>query len=70
MAEPGAEQVTIKVRKDGPYLVTGPCRLTDHEGNSFAVTDNFVLCRCGGSARKPFCDGTHKRIAFRDPAES
>jgi CDGSH-type Zn-finger protein len=58
---------TIKVRRNGPYLVTGPCELTDHEGNRIEVTENFVLCRCGGSETKPFCDGTHKRNGFRDP---
>lgn len=58
---------TIKVRRNGPYLVTGPCELTDQEGNRIEVTENFVLCRCGGSETKPFCDGTHKRSGFRDP---
>jgi len=58
---------TIKVRKNGPYLVTGPCELTDHEGNRFEVTEDFVLCRCGGSRTKPFCDGSHKRNGFCDP---
>jgi len=58
---------TIKVRKNGPYLVTGPCELTDHEGNRFEVTENFVLCRCGGSHTKPFCDSTHKHNGFCDP---
>jgi CDGSH-type Zn-finger protein len=58
---------TIKVRKDGPYLVTGPCVVTDHEGNEIEVKENFVLCRCGASKTKPFCDGTHKTIGFIDP---
>lgn len=58
---------TIKVRKNGPYLVTGSCELTDHEGKRFEVTENFVPCRCGGSHTKPFCDRTHKHNGFRDP---
>jgi CDGSH-type Zn-finger protein len=58
---------TIKVRKNGPYLVTGTCELIDHEGNVIDVEQsNFVLCRCGHSAKKPFCDGSHKREAFDD----
>jgi len=60
---------TIKVRKDGPYLVTGATELIDHEGNRFEVAENFVLCRCAGSKTKPFCDGTHKHIGFRDPLQ-
>jgi CDGSH-type Zn-finger protein len=61
--------LTIKVRKDGPYLVTGTCRLVDHEGRLFETSDDFVLCRCGASERKPFCDGSHKTAAFRDPRD-
>lgn len=57
---------TIKVRKNGPYLVTGEVELTDHEGNTFEVKENFALCRCGHSANKPFCDGSHKRVDFND----
>lgn len=57
---------TIKVRKDGPYLVTGTCTVTDHEGNQIEVKESFALCRCGASGTKPFCDGTHRRIAFAD----
>ncbi|HTX57383.1 MAG TPA: CDGSH iron-sulfur domain-containing protein [Candidatus Acidoferrales bacterium] len=58
------EDVVIKVRESGPYLVTGPVRLIDAEGNPYTVTENFVLCRCGGSATKPFCDATHRTNGF------
>jgi CDGSH-type Zn-finger protein len=61
--------VNIKVRRDGPYLVTGACTVTDHQGNRIEVPDNFVLCRCGASARKPFCDGSHRQVEFRDPKD-
>ena len=59
---------TIKVRKNGPYLVTGSCTVTDHEGKAIEVKENFALCRCGGSAKKPFCDGTHNKVNFNDEA--
>lgn len=52
--------VTIKVRDKGPYLVTGDVELVDAEGNRFEKKEKFSLCRCGLSANKPFCDGTHK----------
>ncbi len=58
---------TIKVRKNGPYLVTGTCTVTDHEGNTIEVKENFALCRCGASKTKPFCDGTHGTVGFTDP---
>ena len=60
----------IKVRKNGPYLVTGGVALVDQEGHAIVAPnpDDYVLCRCGHSATKPFCDGSHKRVAFADEA--
>lgn len=59
-------QVTIKIRENGPILVTGPVQLTDHLGNTYDLTgkDSFALCRCGQSSKKPFCDGTHRTCGF------
>lgn len=58
--------VEIKVRDDGPYKVTGPVRLVDAEGNEFQPPDDrpIVLCRCGQSRTKPFCDAAHKATGF------
>ncbi len=71
--------LTIKVRKDGPYAVdvtTGDFVLVDHEGNPIPLPElkpgktNIVLCRCGASSKKPFCDGTHSKIGFRGAEEA
>jgi CDGSH-type Zn-finger protein len=58
--------VTIRVRKNGPYVVEGEdVRVIDWEGQQYTVERLPVaLCRCGGSTKKPFCDGTHSRIGF------
>ena len=59
--------VTIKVSQNGPYLVEGDeVRLIDWNGNEYQVPNrrSFALCRCGGSRRKPLCDGTHSRTGF------
>lgn len=58
--------VVIKIRENGPILVTGPVVLTDHLGNKFDTSGqpNIALCRCGHSQKKPFCDGTHKTTGF------
>jgi CDGSH-type Zn-finger protein len=57
--------VTIKVRESGPYLVRGSVTLVDADGNVYTIEgDDFVLCRCGGSQTKPFCDGSHKANGF------
>ena len=61
------EPVEIKVRDNGPYKVTGPIRLIDADGNEYDLGGDgepIVLCRCGGSTTKPFCDKTHSRIGF------
>ena len=61
-----SEDVRILVRQNGPYRVYGPARLVDANGNEYEIPEGewFVLCRCGHSSTKPFCDGTHKRIDF------
>ena len=59
--------VTIKVRESGPYLVKGVVTLIDADGNPYTVEENFVLCRCGQSQTKPFCDGSHRDSGFNAP---
>jgi len=56
----------ITVTKDGPYAVTGGIELVDHPLGEGASTECYTLCRCGESKNKPFCDGTHWRIGFKD----
>jgi len=58
--------VDITVRTNGPYLISGPISLQDADGNPVDLggRDRVALCRCGGSTKKPFCDGTHSKIGF------
>ncbi len=58
--------MTIRLRKDGPYVIEGDdVRVVDWDGREYVVERRPVaLCRCGASARKPFCDGTHRKIGF------
>ena len=62
--------LTITVRANGPYIIDlrqGGVQLTDREGNAVPLPDgatSIALCRCGSSANKPFCDGTHTRVGF------
>lgn len=67
MSEPTVTDVTITVRDDGNLRVAGPVTILDGEGNPFPVEPGkpVFLCRCGGSATKPFCDGTHRSIGFQ-----
>jgi len=61
-----SDEVVIKVRENGPLLVSGPITLTDHLGGNYDTTGkaNIALCRCGHSQKKPFCDGSHKTAGF------
>lgn len=55
---------TLHCRPDGPYLVEGLEDLRNSRGESVKTDIKVFLCRCGGSAKKPFCDGTHRKNGF------
>ncbi|MFV2115835.1 CDGSH iron-sulfur domain-containing protein [Micromonospora sp. LOL_025] len=58
--------VTITPYQDGPLLVRGDFALVTPDGETIdARRGTVALCRCGKSALKPFCDGTHKAVNFR-----
>ncbi|HEY2803659.1 MAG TPA: CDGSH iron-sulfur domain-containing protein [Actinomycetota bacterium] len=61
---------TVAVVRDGPYWVRGGVEIVDEDGEAWEVRNRVALCRCGESANKPFCDGTHKVTGFRDPVEA
>lgn len=58
--------MVIKVRDNGPYKVTGPVRVVDVDGREFSLPagEAVVLCRCGRSRTKPFCDRSHREFGF------
>ena len=59
-----SDKPTIECRPDGPYLVKGLEDLRNSRAERIPNQDNIALCRCGGSANKPFCDGTHRKNGF------
>lgn len=58
----------ILVRTNGPLVVEGEISLVDASEKPFGLggRTKISLCRCGQSANRPFCDGTHGRIGFVD----
>ncbi|RJK92825.1 CDGSH iron-sulfur domain-containing protein [Vallicoccus soli] len=60
------DEVTITPYRDGPLVVRGDFRIVDQDGVELDPGRATVaLCRCGRSALKPFCDGSHKAARFR-----
>lgn len=63
-----AEGAEITVEKNGPYWVRN-IPIEDVRWGEGAAPDKYVLCRCGLSRNKPFCDGTHVDEGWRDDAD-
>lgn len=60
------EAALISAYQDGPLIVRGSFLISAQDGEVIPAGRRTVaLCRCGRSAIKPFCDGTHGRIGFR-----
>jgi CDGSH-type Zn-finger protein/truncated hemoglobin YjbI len=66
----GAEPSTIRIAAMGPLLVTNVDDVHDWLGQPLPARPLLALCRCGASATKPYCDGTHARgfDDAKDPA--
>ncbi len=56
----------VTVSRNGPYYVTGGIELIGETFGEGASKEHYALCRCGASKNKPFCDGMHLEINFRD----
>lgn len=50
----------------GPLWVRGGVEIQSHGGEAYEARNRVTLCRCGQSANKPFCDGTHAGIGYND----
>lgn len=73
-----SKEKKIVINKNGPYVVSGDIPINIEiitnnkdgyswdwkKGKTFETKSEYYLCRCGQSANKPFCDGTHSRIQF------
>ena len=63
---------TIRVINNGPLRIEGEFCLNAHDGAEFGLAGRnaISLCRCGHSANKPFCDGTHNKHGFESTTEA
>ena len=55
----------VRPSANGPLILTGAVRVESEDGELLKEASKVALCRCGGTASPPFCDGTHNRIQYR-----
>lgn len=54
-------KISVKVTKGGPYVISGNFELDLPSGETKVCNRNTMLCRCGKSQKKPFCDESHSK---------
>lgn len=59
-----ANMMKVEVSPNGPYLIKTECLIVHADGKEETKNGTVALCRCGASANKPFCDGSHRKIGF------
>jgi CDGSH-type Zn-finger protein len=66
--DPNEREPLVTVSKDGPYSITGGIDLIGDniQWAEGATKEHYTLCRCGASSNKPFCDGMHRTVSFKD----
>jgi len=57
-------KLEIRPTPNGPLVVSGNVEICTGTGRTVARLTRTALCRCGQSANKPFCDGSHKTTGF------
>lgn len=64
----GMPSTKITVQNNGSIRIEGDFEIVDPTGRPFGLGGRaaITLCRCGHSANKPFCDGSHNRVGFID----
>jgi CDGSH-type Zn-finger protein len=56
--------LTVKPLRNGPLMIKGALQIVSDSGRTVTQGTEAFLCRCWASAKKPFCDGMHKKIGF------
>ncbi len=62
-----AKFARVQILKNGPALITGNFIVRDTKKKKIKIENEVAaICRCGGSKKKPFCDGSHQTVGFKD----
>lgn len=62
----GEDELIVEVTRNGPLLVYGNLKVKEENGTETERHKVTAFCRCGASANKPYCDGSHVKINFQD----
>lgn len=62
-------KLAVTPMRDGPYVVSGSMEIVSGTGRTIDRLTDAMLCRCGASANKPYCDGSHEQIGFKADGE-
>jgi uncharacterized Fe-S cluster protein YjdI len=63
--EASITETIVEALENGPLMVYGDIVIKDGSGCETKKNKATAFCRCGGSSKKPYCDGTHNRINFK-----
>ena len=66
MTEPKSDIISIKPEKNSELKVNSLADFKNSRGETIKTKKSMILCRCGQSSTKPYCDGTHKKVNFND----
>lgn len=66
LEEHGGELVVSTI-ENGPLILKGNLKIVSAAGRVAWEGEKAVLCRCGESKNKPFCDGAHRKVGFQAP---
>jgi CDGSH-type Zn-finger protein len=58
-------EVIVEIDAKGPLMIYGKINIIDQDGTITERNKSTAFCRCGASANKPYCDGSHSRIDFK-----
>jgi len=59
-------ETKVEILENGPLLIYGTLKVVNKNGNTETKNKTTAFCRCGQSHNKPYCDGTHVKVDFRD----
>ena len=60
------QKTEVKVLENGPIIIKGNFKIIGTDGEELKQMKVASICRCGHSENQPYCDGTHKKIKFKN----